>query len=239
MGTITWLNKYQINIPDELTVLLNWDVYDYWERERTLDLHANLNPNSTYLDVGVEHGWMTVPVAERIGPDRCMLMEPSRLIWPNIRAIWEANHLPAPGYSIPCFAGSATSTSLLPYVDLGWTHATNGPLVNSMSYHYLHEESHRIATPTWGLDDLFDGSTVYPSVISIDVEGAECEVIHGMVNLLTARRPLVYLSIHPDLMEDNYEATPDDIRRVIADVGGYSFTCLATDHEQHWKLEPN
>lgn len=239
MATITWLNRYQIHIPDQLTQLANWDVYDYWEIDRTHALMNRLQPSSTYIEVGAEHGWMSVPIAQKVGPSAVTLVEPSPNIWPNIRAIWEANSLQPPAHSYVGFANEVISQSFGTGLSQPstWPDSSTGPLIDAMSYHYLHEPDHARNVPSTTLDSLCETTSISPTHISIDVEGAECRVVKGMRRLLVSDRPTIFISLHPDLMANHYSSTPDDIFAIFNQLD-YSITHLATDHEQHYLMEP-
>jgi hypothetical protein len=62
-------------------------------------------------------------------------------------------------------------------------------------------------------------------------------VVQGMTHILTEHRPLVWLSMHPDLMDEWYGTTPDQVHELMA-ACGYSAEFLGHDHEDHWLYRP-
>ncbi|WP_266081740.1 FkbM family methyltransferase [Haladaptatus caseinilyticus] len=78
-------------------------------------------------------------------------------------------------------------------------------------------------------DELVEaGEVPPPTVVKIDVEGAEVDTIHGLSETLS--RPecrLVYCEVHPTFIGE-YNANEDDVRRALTD---YGFT-VETIHQR-------
>jgi FkbM family methyltransferase len=70
-----------------------------------------------------------------------------------------------------------------------------------------------------------------PSVIKIDVEGAEWDVLKGAERLLSAHHPGLSLSIHPHALE-KHGVRPQQILDWLRE-RGYSTEIIAVDHEMH------
>lgn len=62
-----------------------------------------------------------------------------------------------------------------------------------------------------------------PSVIKIDVEGAELSVLNGMGNKLDSCR-VIYVEIHPEFLPDRH--SPDDVKKFLVN-NGYSIEILS------------
>jgi FkbM family methyltransferase len=87
------------------------------------------------------------------------------------------------------------------------------------------------------IDSLFPGSTAGgPTLIKIDVEGAEGTVIAGGRNFLSQVRPHLLVSIHPQFL-GGFGTTQDAVLSLIRG-SGYSTELLSVDHEEHWWCEP-
>ncbi len=70
-----------------------------------------------------------------------------------------------------------------------------------------------------------------PSIIKIDVEGAEWDVLKGAEQALRQYRPVLFLSFHPDALakrDESVEAILDWLRRL-----GYRHEEIGRDHEIH------
>lgn len=233
MKTINWLKRHSINIPDEIQSVANWDVYDYWEKCRWDSIEANLHSGDKVLDIGTEHGWMSVVLARLVGEHNLSLFEPSSEFWPNIRAIWEANDLTAPEHAWQGFVGAITSPEPPSYVSNSWPVCSIGPLVDGMAYRYLHNIKDVLLNQHITIDAWTELTGSTPNAISIDVEGAELDVLVGAKRVLDTAHPLVWVSLHPDLMGRDYASTPEDVKEYMSGLG-YQMDLLCTDHEEHW-----
>lgn len=256
-NTIGWLEKKIIKTSDKGPVsehtykyslvlpqfLYDWDVYDYWEKERLASLQDNLNFGDVFYDIGAEHGWLSALIAKYIvGAENMALFEPTPEFWPNIKAIWEANQLASPMFCSQALVGDESTPNAYTHefsTDLEWPEcAYSDWLVPKLSYRYLHETSHRNITPQITIDEAIKLLLVKPpKAINVDVEGAEIHVMRGAVETLRRDRPLVWVSVHPDLGIKNYNTTPEQFHQFMRSCD-YSAEHLATDHEEHWLYRP-
>lgn len=220
---------WSLMLPDQIA---DWDAITGWELKRFASMQRHLERGMVLFDIGAEHGWISAILAGWVGGENMVLVEPSPEFWRNIRLTWEANGLVRPRLMAQAFCGSegiATGASQWPDC------AAGDDEVPAMPYRYLHEPKHRLETPCTTIDVL--AGQVPPAAITIDVEGAELTVLRGAVATLLTVRPLVWVSIHPDLMERDYGATPRELRAFMADQG-YGGECLGIDHEEHWLFRP-
>jgi len=228
-GDDTYEHRFELPVP-----LTDWDVWDVWERERFHSMRDHLQPGMTLFDVGTEQGWCNLIYASFVGPENMVLIEPTPFFWPNIKAVWQRNyHAVAPR---ACYHGllSPRTTDHNPGPFAPWPAAADGPLIDRSSYTHLDENLHN--SPEMTLDDLA-ARTHTPDAVTIDVEGAELLVLQGAQGALSMLKPLVWVSIHPDLME-RYDTTPGQLHMFMATLG-YTGEHLATDHEEHWMFRPN
>jgi len=212
----------------------NWK--EGWEPERLNAMHQVIQPGDTVVDIGAEEGDMSALCALWAGPTGgVILVEPNPKVWPNIRAIWDNNDQLAP--VVDWFVGFAAAvtdytppfddvTRISDWVD-GWPRCAYGDIIGDHGFRHLAQQAD--ATPRTTLDDL----VAFADVITMDVEGAELEVIKGSLGLLAARKPVVFISIHPEFMRDMYGQHPDELHTYMQ-AAGYRSRLIATDHEQHW-----
>ena len=78
--------KHELILPDYLA---DWDVWDYWERERFDHMESKLTGEDILYDIGTEHGWTAAIYAKWV--KHICLFEPEEKMWGSIRAIWETN----------------------------------------------------------------------------------------------------------------------------------------------------
>jgi hypothetical protein len=238
--------RWWLKLPEHRAHRPEWPT---WERERLTAMHATITamvaaePRITSLD-GTDHGPAHRPLVYDIGAEegdlpalwalwgaRVAMFEPNPRVWTNIRTIWEANGL------IPywCFAGFAGPDHHIPdgcaYADVSslgdvWPGCATGPVIDDHGFCNLWERPDLPRTTI----DIAPGQ---PAVITLDVEGAEYEVLRGAEQTLRDHRPVVFASVHPAFMLDMYGYRDERLHAYMGGLG-YEGTHLATDHEQHF-----
>jgi FkbM family methyltransferase len=218
--------EYYLDLPH---FLAEWDVWDYWEKERIHSMQQHLTTSDVLVDVGAEAGWMSLVFAEMVGPSNLILVEPTAEYWPNIKQSWERRFNVMPLATYCGLLGPEDKHG--PYVyNGGWPAAGEGALSPARAYEYLHNEKEDVAVLT--LDSMF-AFDITPTALTMDVEGAELEVLKGAETMLENDHPKLWISVHPDLMARDYNTTPAELNTFLARFG-YKGKHLATDHEEHW-----
>lgn len=222
----TW--EYTLTLPHFLAA---WDVWDYWERPRVHSMAAHLTPSDVLIDVGAEVAWCSIVYAHMVGPENMVLVEPSSVFWPNIMHTWQHNFDRPPRACVQALVGAEDKGGI---VDRDWPAAADGPLFDGRHYTYLHNDAGK--TPQITLDTIAE--TVQPTAVTIDVEGAELVVLRGATELLIQVRPKLWVSVHPDLAERDYQTTTEDLYAYLAGFD-YRGEVLGVDHETHMIWLPN
>lgn len=204
-----------------------------WEALRLKSMSRNLHPGDLVFDIGAEEGDMPA-LWSSWGCD-VVLVEPNPKVWPNIRAIWEANGLPDPTGWWVGFAGAKVDDNRPdwnhPPVGAdgsGWPTCAYGPVIGDHGFLCLLE---RPDVPVITIDALA-GLHGPPDVITIDVEGAEMSVLEGAEQTLTHAKPLLYLSVHPQFMFDAWGVTIAEFCAWLTE-RGYQREHLSAGHEWH------
>lgn len=244
-------DRWTLLLPEHRAARPEWATG--WEVARINSMHANLRAGDVVIDVGAEEGDLSALWAS--WGCGVVLVEPNPRVWPNIRAVFDANRL---SHRVAgCFAGFASDRTVLdpPNLDIpegergGWPECAYGPVIGDHGFRHLAQEAD--ATPQITLDDLCvrhlgpgergPGGTLralaVPSALTIDVEGAELVVLRGAARLLAEGGPLVWVSVHHEFMGDMYGHSFADIAELM---GGYGYTgrLLGEDHEEHWLFCP-
>lgn len=212
----------EVPYPDRI----DWSM---WERHRLAAFREACFPGAVVIDVGATEGLFGALAASW----KCLtiLVEPSEEAWPAIRWTYEHNHLPHPR---AMFQGFATDhTDRWAYVQLlGWPDCSEGEM-GTIAFRNVKERAHD--TPQIRLDDLVACANVKPDVITIDVEGAELAVLAGARETLRTLSPVVFCSIHDEMMRRDWGYPSARLHRFMKRVG-YRGEFLDVDHEEHWRF---
>lgn len=217
-------------VPDSVA---DWDAPSHWERERLASMEAGLKPGMVLYDIGVEHGWLSAVYGAWCGYENMVLVEPSPEFWPNIKGVWQSNMFPGPIGCYQAFAGEHMDGE--PINDV-WPACSDGVEVGGMAYRYMYNESHAAAVPTITIDEIA-AQTRPPDALTIDIEGAELVALRGATKVLIEHRPLVWVSIHDDLMLRDFGHDESELHEFMEGLG-YKGEFIHRDHEQHWYFTP-
>ena len=214
-------------VPDNVA---DWDAIHNWERERLASMEEHLKPGMVLYDIGAEHGWLSAIYGTFVGHENMVLVEPSPFFWPNIRMVWDGNLFKHPAAAHCSYAGAEPNGT--PGSGIGWPSESEGPECDAQAYVSLaFENLHDISTIT------IDWIRPRPDAITIDIEGAELLALQGAEQTLREERPLVWVSVHPFLMDRDYRTNAEDLFYYMSDLG-YANEFLASDHEDHFLFRP-
>lgn len=219
----------------------DWDVWENWEKERIDSIAERLKRGDILYDVGAEHGSMSGILAQIVGPENMVLIEPSPVFWPEIYLTWKKNDFHPPRACWAGFLGDHNETpegvNFDPNIEKGWPVCAGqgGEAEDVWAYRYIRD--HSLTTPTITLDSLVEKTGATPAAISMDIEGGELHALRGAERTLTEARPLVWVSIHPDLLMEHFRIEEVEVHAYMTEMG-YDGECLAVDHEEHWLFEP-
>lgn len=226
--------KWPIFMPSYRAERPEWTTTG-WEVERLDSLYMNVGPGDCVYDVGTEEGELTALIASWIGPGDggvCMF-EPNCAVWPNVKAVWEHNQLTQPIYAFHGFASAITTCDLRQFQrGFTWPECVNEPMIRAHGQAELHDvEANEHNHVQIELDD-FAAIMIPPSVVNIDVEGSELHVLRGCEMILYDMKPLVYVSIHPGMMNE-YGHTEQQLHDYMCNEMKYRAKVLGEDHERH------
>lgn len=230
--------RWELLLPEHRAARPEWP---HWERERLASMALNVMPGDLVIDVGAEEGDM--PALYATWGAELIMLEPNPRVWPNIRAIWQANDLPPPVAWHVGFAGHERRNvprwdhEYAKVMDDGWPACAHGDVIGDHGFLNLWE---RPDCPVITLDEFVIGRTTksYPQiVVTIDVEGAELQVLRGALGLLTGARPLVWVAIHPIFMREGYGQRSTELHKYMRELD-YDGHYITGSHEEHWLFLP-
>jgi FkbM family methyltransferase len=219
--------RWPLLLPEHRAERSEWP---WWEAGRLAAMWHHLGPGDVVYDVGAEEG--DLPALWASWGCDVVLVEPNPRVWPNIRAIWQGNGFTPLGFFVG-FAGPEERRAHVPVIRDGWPECAFGALIGDHGFLNLSE---RPDVDVVTIDRLA-GWTKPPTAITIDVEGAELQVLLGARMTLEHDRPKVWVSVHPDFMRDGYGDDPVEIIDLM-ESHGYERTFIAEDHEEHWMFLP-
>lgn len=219
-------HQYRFVLPRPLA---DWDVFDYWEKPRLDCMKANLKKGDILFDIGTEQGWCNLIYASFVGPENMVLIEPTKEFWPNIIKTWYKNY--DVSYMASYWGLFDTKTRDDWKEGLNTGQFADKPIIDRNKYQYIHESDQE--TTHIELDRYVTETGIVPDALTMDVEGAELLVLKGAKETLKKHKPKLFISIHPDLGERDYQIKKEDTLQFLEELG-YSGTHLSTDHEEHW-----
>lgn len=235
--------RWTMSLPEHRAARPEW-TDPGWEVERLNSMFFNLAKDDVLLDVGSEEGDLSGLFASWLPDGGIVLLEPNAKVWPCIKSVWDGNDLKPP---LDWWVGFASSDNQFPEecdraareeVD-GWPACAFGEIIPAHGFRHLAEDAGAIPQVT--LDRLAEGVEVHhgrrPTAITMDVEGAELEVLKGATDLLEHDRPQIWVSVHPEFMRHHFGQRPGELFNFME---GYDYRIhhLSTDHEIHVWLEP-
>lgn len=218
--------KWELLLPAHRAAREQWPT---WEYKRLDSMSKNLTKNDMLFYIGGEEGDMAALCA--MWGARVLIIEPNEKVLPNIKAIWEANELPLPIRVLPEFAANEDHSPLFN----SRLEDIEGEIIGDHGFKQLHDpgDIRRIK-----IDTLSGYLGLYPTAISLDVEGSEWEVLKGAERVIRNYRPKIWLSGHPEFMFNYYGQYLGDLRQWIKNLG-YKEALLDYEHEVHLYYEKN
>lgn len=213
-------------LPEHRAILPEWPT---WESKRIQSMNDKLTKKDFLIYVGAEEGDIAGLVSQWVG--KIALVEPDDKVWPNIKSIWEANHLKTP-YTINGFCSDKTTVDdVFSHINVGFPDCAGGEVIVDHGFKELKSAGDILQIK---IDSIAKGLNI--TAITLDVEGSEWCVLKGAEQTLRNNKPKIWLSLHPEFMFDQYGEYSGDLRNWIKDIG-YKEYLLDYQHEVHLYYE--
>jgi FkbM family methyltransferase len=185
-----------------------------YEREQTRLLVSLVSPGDTVFDIGAHTGYYTILASLLVGPDgQVRAFEPD----PRNAAFLERH--------VRMNRCANTVVEAAAVADQDGTSRFGG---GSGSGTGRLQEEGSMEVRTLALDPYCESHGLRPTLIKVDVEGAEAQVLRGAERLLRRDRPIVLLSTHGPSAQAESMALMDSLGYEVEAVGGGH---LASDNE--------
>ncbi len=224
--------EYDIYLPKHRAERKEWLLENGgWEVKRIEAMIETIGKDDIVFDIGTEEGDISAIIQKYTGCDM-VLFEPNDRVWSCIKAIWQGNHLKEPLRFYPGFLSNSDKKQYANNT-IDWA---KDEMMADHGFKQLYENYPDV--PQIKLDDYCKETGIYPTVITMDVEGAEFEVMKGAEQTLREHKPIIFMSVHPEFMYIHYEQWVVHMLRFI-DECGYMHDCIEYDyHELHMKFTP-
>lgn len=169
------------------------------ETDHYLWIRERLSPGDQVLDIGSNLGIFATMMGARVGPaGRVFAFEPSARIASDLRRVLALNDL---SHVTVVEAAAADRNGTAEFCDVQEedVRRESSHLNQVASQRGLAELKQRTATvKTVVVDDLVAEHRIEPSLVKIDVEGAEFLVLEGARKTIGRYRPKLVIEFHPD-----------------------------------------
>ena len=184
---------------------------------------AVARPGMTAIDVGANVGQMSLELATLVGPKgKVIAIEPAPGNLDLLRQHVRANGLEARVQVVEA-ACADTHGGEVEFHVFGESAASIGSGHSLIGAETLHQGDteisvHSIRCARISIDGLCEEYDALPSLIKIDVEGGELQVLRGAMQTLARARPVLRIGFHPFAFSNPVQAS-DELRRIIASSG--------------------
>lgn len=195
------------------------------EQHIIADVLRSLTAKDTFYDVGANVGTYTCFAASKLGDGRTVAFEPEPENVASLRKNIELNDLHV---DVCPFALSDTDGT----TRLALTGEEAGEGEHSLAVDDT-QDTVEIETKR-GDTALASYDLPTPTVVKIDVEGAELLVLKGMASTLREHVRLVYLEVHPEKLV-KFGSTTSEVRTFLEDAGFEVTELLDRGGESFWR----
>jgi FkbM family methyltransferase len=175
-----------------------------------------LHPGGTFFDVGANCGWLSLHAAKIVGPGgRVVAFEPSPVLVDLLAYHKRVNRAPQIGIVPKAVSDSDNGAIEFFLIEDGFSTRNSLTIGGDVPF-VPAEKKVAVRVPTVTLDSYCDATGMWPSLVKIDVEGAELMVLRGAARLLE-RGAVLIVGTHPHWLPAGQ--TTDDVFELLAGCG--------------------
>ena len=202
--------------------------FENWEKEFILVYVANLRKDDVVFDIGAEYGEWAALAATIVSGSQVHIFEPNIPAWRRIKKVWNHNRLSNPG---GCWAGFVSNQTSLPSLNTSNLNTWPNLGIEDEEVKFENLLEHK-DIPSITVDDYVQILDAKPTILMMDIEGAEGLALEGAVNTLRNHKPIVFVSIHPTMLPQ-FGSEVKDIMSFFSSLN-YNSYLISSDHEEHW-----
>jgi FkbM family methyltransferase len=191
--TTFWGGRMNVVLPEPVSLFLYR--YGYFEKELTTLLLQTLNAGDSFMDVGSHFGYFSLLAAHLVGDrGRVVAFEPT----PRTFRLLQSNTAAEPSIRAENLAAWSQPMTL-ELVDLGAAWSSHNSLFAPKMVPAgakVTVTKHQVKAVA--VDDYLREHQFSPTLMKIDAESAELEILKGMSETLSRCRPIVTLEVGDD-----------------------------------------
>ena len=167
--------------------------YGCWEPAIDYIIAHYMKENGIFLDVGANIGYHSLNIASLFPEAECIAFEPHPKIFEQLKENVELNnfkHLITNKMAVGDYCGTTT-------INLTNDTSYNRGLSTILNDKSLESESHNVNVKITTLDEYLDQDKKNRiSVMKIDTQGYEYQVLKGALDIINRSRPVILMEIH-------------------------------------------
>lgn len=181
-----WIRLLYSGDSDDQEIAYHLNQARWYEKDMHV-FRSLLAPGQTAIDVGANMGVVTTMLASIVGPaGRVLALEPSPAVFEKLQKTIVANEL---HQVVPLNIGCGASPSIKRLNHVGGSSGNASIVGHGKSWTEIRVER---------LDDVVEAWATPVSLLKIDTEGYEPEVLQGAERLIGEHRPTIYLEMGGD-----------------------------------------
>jgi FkbM family methyltransferase len=196
------VNRNGIAYDLDLAQGIDFAIYlGFYERQTTAALRRLVTSGSLVLDIGANIGAHTLTLADRVGPTgRVLAFEPTDYAFTKLGKNLALNpELARRVNAYHCFLAGADAGPVPSAIYSSW------PLAHEAGLHAKHlgREMKTEAARARSIDSILAETADRPvSLVKLDVDGFECDVLRGATKLLSETRPVFVMELASYVLEE-------------------------------------
>ena len=167
----------------------------YYSSEQLVYLNTILKPDTVFVDIGANHGEFTLFAAKRAREGQVYSFEPSSKVFSRLVRNISLNGFDSRVRAFNLGLGESSGVRQL-YTDT--SKFRDNTFHEGLSNLYKPEGEHIVSENirVASLDEVYnDNNLLKPSIIKIDVEGAELAVLKGSRSVITRFKPVIIMEV--------------------------------------------
>ena len=189
-----WIRLLYSGDSDEQEILYHQNQARWYEKDMGV-FRSLVAPGQTAIDVGANLGFVTTMLASIVGPEgRVISFEPSPRVFAKLTKTIAANRL---DQVTPINVGCGASSAVERLNEVSASSGNASILADGPGSTEIRIER---------LDDIPEATATHVSLLKIDTEGYEPEVLRGAQRLIADHRPIIYLEMGGDYVDSTVQS---------------------------------